>query len=280
MDLDLTEFRNLSGIIYPPFSSIPFEKYFYEYITRLNNIEINSKYIPVFWTELQISYGYDKNKLQTIMNNWDNTSKYFTIVQHDDGINVNLNENITIYGMGGNGNIPLPLTYDTPELFEKYRNNSKTIFCSFMGSITHTCRKIMIENENLKNNKNVIMMADNWSNDISKTKQEKFLEITSSSRFTLCPRGYGKTSFRLYEALKLNSIPVYIYDECFLPYTELLDWNKMVVLINIDEIDSLYNKLKTITDNQIIEMLDYYKVYEYLFTYEGMSNYVISNFSK
>ena len=48
--------------------------------------------------------------------------------------------------MGGNGHVPLPLTYDNPELFNRYKNNQKTIFCSFIGSITHHCRQIMIDN--------------------------------------------------------------------------------------------------------------------------------------
>jgi len=279
MNVELEEFRKLSGIIYPPFSMAPFEKYFYDYLQNSNNKEINEKYIPVFWTELQISCnGYNRNKLQNIMDNWDTDSKYFTIVQHDDGINVKLNNNITVYGMGGNGNIALPLTYDNPELFENYKNNSKTIFCSFMGSNTHQCRDIMLNK--LKNKEDIIMITDNWTNNINKSKQDKFLELTSSSRFTLCPRGYGKTSFRLYEAFKLKSIPIYIYDESFLPYTEIIDWNKMAILVPIEEIDNLYDKLKAITDEEINKMLEYYKKYEYLFTYEGMSNYVVNSFNK
>ena len=92
MKIELDEFRKLSGIIYPPFSMSPFEKYFYDFIQKSNNKEIIEKYIPVFWTEIQISCnGYDRNKLQNIMDNWDKDSKYFTIVQHDDGINVKLN---------------------------------------------------------------------------------------------------------------------------------------------------------------------------------------------
>jgi hypothetical protein len=276
--MDLAEFRKDSGIVYPPFALTYFEKYFYEYMCRnhINN-DIYNKYIPVFWTELQISH-YNKDKLQNIMKNWDIHNKYFTIVQHDDGINVQLHNNITIYGLGGNGNVPLPLTYDNPELFNRYKNNQKTIFCSFIGSITHHCRQIMIDN--LKNKDGIVIMTDNWTNQIDKQKQDRFLDITSKSRFTLCPRGYGKTSFRLYEALKLNSIPIYVYDDCFLPYTEIIDWNKMAVIIHINDINNLYDKIKSITDEQINEMLEYYRKYEFLFTYEGMSNYVVSNFKK
>jgi hypothetical protein len=273
----LDEFRKDSGIVYPPFSQMYFEKYFYNYIVKLNNNDISQKYIPVFWTELQIS-NYNKNKLQHAMNNLNKENNYFTVVQHDDGINVSLPINVNVFGMGGVGHIPLPLTYENTEVFEKYKNNPKTIFCSFVGSITHNCRKIMVDQ--LSNKNDILIMTDGWTNQINLEKQEKFLNVTSSSRFTLCPRGYGKTSFRLYEALKLNSIPIYIYDESFLPYTELIDWSKMAILIHVNDICNLYQILKSISDNQIHEMLEYSKKYEYLFTYEGMCDYVVNKVNK
>ena len=274
IELDNTsEFRNDSGIVYPPFSKMYFEKYFYNYMKELNNPKLFNRYIPVFWTELQISSYYNKDKLHSMINNLDENMNYFTIVQHDDGINISLPKNITLFGMGGNGHVPIPLTYENEELFEQYKNTDKTIFCSFIGSITHDCRKRMIEC--LKDKNDVIIQTDNWTNQIEKSKQDNFLSITSSSRFTLCPRGYGRTSFRLYECFKLKSIPIYIYDECFLPYMEILDWSKMAVLIHIDQINQLYDKIKSITDEDIQEMFNYYDKYSYLFSYKGMADYIL-----
>lgn len=275
--MDLTEFQKVSGIIYPPFSLCPFEKYFHDFIMNQNNKDVERKYIPIYWTELQIS-SYDRNKLQCIMDNWDKENTYFTIVQHDDGINISIPQNIKVFGMGGVGHIPLPLTYDNKDLFEKYKYNSKNIFCSFVGSITHLCRQRMVDT--LNKYTDVMISTDNWTNDINTSKQEHFLNITSNSRFTLCPRGYGKTSFRLYEAFKLKSIPVYIYDDCFLPYKEILDWTKMCVVIHISEIEQLYLILKSITDEQINDMFKYYAEHEYLFTYDGMCDYVVNNLNK
>ena len=212
------------------------------------------------------------------MNNLNKENNYFAVVQHDDGINVSLQNNVTVFGMGGVGHIPLPLTYENTEVFEKYKHNQKTIFCSFVGSITHNCRKNMVDQ--LSNKSDILIMITAWTNQINLEKQEKFLNVTSSSRFSLCPRGYGKTSFRLYEALKLNSIPIYIYDDCFLPYTELIDWSKMAILIHANDISNLYQILKSISDEQIHEMLEYSKKYEYLFTYEGMCNYLVNKLNK
>ena len=257
----------------PPFSQIYFEKYFYNYIQLFNNRIFKIDYIPVFWTELQIS-EYNKTQLQDTINQLDTKQSYFTIVQADDGIHIGIPNNVIVFGMGGTVHIQLPLTYENPELFEKYKNNTKHILCSFVGSITHDCRKIMVD-ELSYNSDIVFLINDVWTNQIELHKQEQFLQITSSSKFTLCPRGYGKTSFRLYEALKLQSIPIYIYDECFLPYTELLDWSKMAILIHINDINQLYSIITSITETQINEMRNYYTKYEYLFTYQGMCNYVL-----
>ena len=100
------------------------------------------------------------------------------------------------------------------------------------------------------------------------------MDISSKSGFTLAPQGYGKTSFRMYEALRLNSIPVYIYDNEWLPYKEVLDWSKLAVTVHIDDIVTLYDRLKGISDEQITEMLDYYHSVEHYFTYDGMCEYI------
>ena len=157
-------------------------------------------------------------------------------------------------------------------MFEEYKNNTKTVFCSFVGSLTHQCRVMMMS---VMNKPDVVLITDDWTNEIKEDKQQLFLDITSKSRFTLAPRGYGKSSFRMYEALRLNSIPVYIYDNEWLPYNEVLDWSKLAVLVHVDDIDALYDRLKGISDEQIMEMLDYYHSIEHYFTYDGMCEYVL-----
>ena len=229
----------------------------------------------MFWTELQIAHGFEniKDRLQSVIDKLQKDKTYFTIVQHDDGILIHMPNNVIVFGMGGIGDIPLPLTYDNTELFEEYKNNNKTVFCSFVGSLTHPCREIMLS---VMNKPDVVLITNNWTNRVEKDKQQLFLQTTSKSRFTLAPRGYGKTSFRMYEALRLNSIPVYIYDDEWLPYKEVLDWSKLAVLVHINHIHTLYNDLKEITDDQITEMLDYYHSVEHYFTYDGMCEYVLN----
>ena len=80
----------------------------------------------------------------------------------------------------------------------------------------------------------------------------------------------------MYEAFNLGCVPVYVYDTLWLPYTELLDWNKLAVLVHVNDIAGLYERLKAITDEEYNSMLEYYRKHVRLFTYEGMSDYVVS----
>jgi len=290
-------FRENSSIRYPPFCTVYFEKYFYEYIAKAYlekriGPAIYEHYIPVFWTEIQISKRYDDtlaNKVRTpdndflwklwgLLSTMSKQRNYFTVVQHDDGITMSSKPaNLITFAMGGVGNIPLPLTYnDTPE-FNTYKNKDKTVFCSFVGSLTHPCREHMVRL--LENKPGVFIVTNEWTNDIKEENQLLYLNVMSRSRFTLAPRGYGKTSFRLYEALRLGSVPIYIYDDKWLPYTDKIEWEKMAVLVHLDELDSLYDKIRGITDEEVTEMVRYYEEHSHLFSYDGMCEYIINSFS-
>jgi hypothetical protein len=233
-----------------------------------------AKYIPVFWTEINNS-RHDGAKLQTILDSLPRDKTYFAVVQHADGIRQRL-PNTRIFSMGGGsaGSIPLPLIYDNDDLFAKHKNTAKNIFCSFVGANTHPCRVQALKA--LGGKPDVVYSMNAWTNQIGKDKQDLFVDITARSKFTLAPRGYGKTSFRLYEAFKLGSVPVYIYDTPWLPYTDILDWNKLAVLIHVNDIAGMYDRLKSITDEKYNAMLQYYNEHARLFTYAGMSDYILS----
>lgn len=235
-----------------------------------------NRYIPIFWTENQIpSLTRDMHqRRQTAVDTLKKDQLYFTVVQHDDGIMATRLPRTVIFGMGGNGHIPLPLTYENPDLFKEFRENPKTHFCSFVGSLTHPCRMQAIKQ--LHNKPNIVLKVHTWTDKVPEANQKEFLDIMSKSRFTLAPRGYGKSSFRMYEAFYLKSIPVYVYDDSWLPYTELLDWKKMAVLVHISELPTLYETLLKITDKDIEAMLAYYEQHKDLFTYEGMSKYILT----
>ena len=71
-------------------------------------------------------------------------------------------------------------------------------------------------------------------------KDDQFLHLKAwdpefpkikESYFSICPRGYGPTSFRLYESIQMGTVPIYISDKFFLPYIEFLDWSEFAILL-------------------------------------------------
>jgi len=94
--------------------------------------------------------------------------------------------------------------------------------------------------------------------------------------FSLCPRGYGKTSFRINESLNLGAIPVYIYDEPWIPFEDELDFNEYGVLLHQGQLDDLDNILKSYNQEKINKMLEKgEEVYREYYTYEGCYDKII-----
>jgi hypothetical protein len=69
-----------------------------------------------------------------------------------------------------------------------------------------------------------------------------YIEIMASSRFVLCPRGFGTSSWRLFEALKMGRAPAIISDQWVSP--EGPAWNEFSVRIGEREIESIPKRLE------------------------------------
>ena len=277
--------------IYPPFKNgLYMEEYFLEYIEK-NEIITKRKYIPAFWTNFQIKSEFNsiKNILQEDLNIWvrDNPSKkgYFCIIQHADGSYLNLPENTIIYNGGNKGMYPIPLIYEdknnTLINIPKKTFNEKEILCSFVGNITSNnispnVRQIMFDT--FKNNK-LFRLIDSggWNPIVNKNLQNIFIDTTISSKFALAPRGYGRSSFRFFECFLLGSIPVYIWnDKNWLPFQQIINYDKLCIVIHISEINILEYKLKNITENKYNAMWNYYDKIKHLFELEGMTKQILS----
>jgi hypothetical protein len=282
-------FYHKTKVIYPPFKNgLYMEEYFFNKFIK-ENPQTKRKYIPAFWTNFQIEdlFYSQKNIIQNYLNNWINKNPsengYFTIVQHDDSVLLQLPKNTIIYG-ACSGNIPLPLIYEdnnnTLENTPKLKFNQKQILCSFVGSITSNhvqpnVRASMVYY--LKNNTNFLLNYNNqWTNNVNIINQNNFINTTLNSKFSLAPRGYGRSSFRFFEILKLETVPIYIWNDIeWLPYKDEIDYSKFSISINILEIHKLENILLNITEEQYNNMIEEYKKIEHKLSLEGMYQYII-----
>lgn len=273
---------------YPPFKNgLYLEEYF---ISKFNSNLPKTKrtYIPFPWTNFQIEHWFHsrKTEMQTQLDEWvrknQNDNGYFTIIQYDDGCLLNLPKNTIVYGCCS-GNIPIPLIYEDRNdmLISKKKDKpfeQKRILCSFVGTLTHHLRNTMINS--LKKHSDFVFVTDpNWSPIVSSDKQNKFIDMTCNSKFVLCPRGYGRNSFRFYEVLKLGSIPIYVWDDIeWLPYKDdsEVNYEKFCISINIKEIHNLKNLLSDIDCHKYNEMISEYNKIKHLFTIDGLYEYIVS----
>ena len=264
---------------YPPYHPGEYlEEYFYSLYQKLE-IKPEREYIDIFWSNIfcnKIWAGKEYPDLQGLLNtSLDENGKYFTVCQQDDGPFEDFPEDTMIFSAGGNrkkGNvIPIPLVCSSvPETLKR----DHKYFASFIGSNTYWVRTDMVKA--FRGKDDCLVKAGNWSINVGEEKLNNFLHVMSASKFSLCPRGYGTTSFRLYESMQLNTVPVYISDDHALPWSDELDWEEFCVIIDDDHIGDTYNILKNISDDTYNKMLKKgQELYNDYFSLQGVFNNII-----
>jgi hypothetical protein len=283
-------FRNSEIIEYPIHNkSEGIEQKFSTYIDSNNTPRSKLKYLPIQWTNYLIKNNYGKNieDLQLycddlIKNN--PNERYFTVVQYDGGPIVNLN-NCVVFSSGGmfgtknNENlsfIPIPLLTDP---HKRIRPKKKKYKIGYIGRNTHPIRGNLEDLLSI-NNENLIINIP--SDGVSKKDSKKFKDVLSKSIFSLCPRGFGPASFRLYESLEFGSIPIYVSDDFHLPYRDIIDWEKLCLLIKLDEINTIEKKVNDlINSGKFLEMINYGKFcHKNYFNFEYTISNIISEVEK
>jgi len=276
---------------YPPYVKDDngyLESFFFNYY--INNKKIfddkDRTLLPIWWTTLAVDNV--QLPIQKYIDVLPSNIKWFTVSQLDDGIKFKLPPNTLHFAAGGlGGGIPIPLICSPiPKLDcvvdstgeQREIDLSKSIFCSFVGSVTHPIRQKIIDyNKNQTLIKNTFFLPKNqWSQHVSDNHLQDFQVVTQASQFALAPRGYGLSSFRLYEIMQLGAIPVYVSDKHWLPFTDELDWNEFCVLLGEKDIPNLYEILLNISPEKQERMFQKGKeVYESHFTLESVCKQIL-----
>lgn len=224
------------GPAYPPYHKGPYlEEYFFqEFLRRGKSVE--QYFVPVFWTNCYLS-GIT-NGLQEELDKLDPERLYFCVSQHDDAIKEKLPQKTIHFNAGGNKDgIPIPLVCSKIPRLNLPLFKEKTIFCSFVGSMTHPTREKMWRELNDKSGFEIFTKP--WEAEVGSLAKDFFIHKTTESLFSLCPRGYGASSFRFYEALQLGAVPVFIYDKPWFPYEDYIDWDLFSVRVHESQIDKI-----------------------------------------
>lgn len=240
-------------------------------MANAGTIKTDLIYLPISWTAYYCNNGFgneqSKRELQEYINTLPKDKKFFTVVQYDDGIMVDF-PNCMVFAAGGKPDdaIPIPLLCDPHKVEGDIK---KDIPISLVANLnTHPIRQEIAK----------AMYGKDYCY-IGKHGTEKYVEILRRSYFTMCPRGYGKTSFRLYEAIQLGTIPIYITDEPWLPYRDGFGGSVIYDYMYKDHFlkrDGFINNFYELSQDSAWykKVIDRLKNIQYMFTYDYVAGYI------
>lgn len=175
---------------------------------------------------------------------------YVTVSQNDQGL-AGFNEidmttipNILVLSAGGYGHVPIPLVKQSEPVRNQTLLKDRSKVVSFLGSLENAPNELREKvvkqvTEEFEEHERFTGIHDEWR------------DIMADSRVSLCPRGFGRTSYHLYEAIHMGLVPVYVYSDIpWLPYGELFD--SFGFKTSIDALPSLLQKLRNVTDEELM----------------------------
>ena len=117
----------------------------------------------------------------------------------------------------------------------------KDIKFSFIGSTTtHWTRKKLVDIF-----ENCYDSGKHWGLETNdKQFKYKYIEMLGRSQYSLCPRGTGISSIRIFESMAMESFPVIISDGYETPLKEEIDWQRISVHIKESDIGKIPDILK------------------------------------
>ena len=251
------------------------EQDFLTYLRKHPHLLVNTPgeadwhYLPIYWTRWHLQHKYGKTgqpELQTEVNKRiQHDPKTFTICQYDDGPLVELgNTLVFLSSRKTETGLDIPLV-SSPHRAPFFRP-SKTYLASFLGRIsTHPIREQMAQQVQARND---VYIYDGHK------PPKTFVRDMLASYLALCPRGYGGSSFRLFEAMQLGVAAFVIGELDTRPFKHYINWNDVSLFSSSpDDINSVLDSLDR---EELLQMgLRARKLYQDKLAYQKWCPYVL-----
>ena len=183
-------------------------------------------YVPLFipWTDSWVNnkFRYPDGFVSRLKELLRDDVLYITVVQSDQGLagkcEWEFMPNVVVLSAGGFGHVPIPLLMGE-QIASASESDKKTVMFTFLGNTgSHKVLRHQMCTDVQK-----FAQAHRLSSEVC-TKLENWKEVLSHSNVGLCPRGFGRTSFRLFETIQLGTVPWYVYDDVeWIPYRKIWD---------------------------------------------------------
>jgi hypothetical protein len=232
-------------------------------------------YIPIFipWVDHLVStkYMYPDGFVTALLSVLRPNVPYITVSQNARGLKGKVGiqiktmiPNLIVLSAGGHGHVPIPLLQQ-----DEPRNNyvdvaNRTIGISYVGSLINApnnVRQILHDQlvtqygiDSKKKSTTTTTLHPNTTHFHYKYYYgDQWRNVMAQSKWSLVPRGFGRTAYHLMETLQMGLIPVYIYldnDLPWIPYAKLFP--RMGYVTNFGSVTSLIETtLQTISDDEI-----------------------------
>lgn len=193
-------------------------------------------YLPVYWTRYHWNHDHGRTGGEFLQQQASgqilDEEKTFTVCQDSDGTKVDLGKTVLFLASRRGESFDVPLLiypHETPSPWP-----AKRWLASFMGKLrTHPIRSEMQRSLSKRDGTNI----QDGVRDVS-----LFVEQILQSYIALCPRGYGPTSFRFYEAMQLGVVPLLISDVDNRPFKAFLPWDQISLYAElVEDIEDILN---------------------------------------
>lgn len=245
---------NSQPIIYPAYNDdYGVEQDFLKYLEKNRNLVVDDPvladwhYLPSYWTRWHLNHEYASKGLselkELVGKSILKASKTFTVCQYDDGAVIEL-KGVTQMLSSRKGIVGIDIPLLAKPLKVPWIKPKKTVLASFMGRLsTHPIREEMTEC--LAEIPDVEIVDGNY--DVT-----TYISTMLRSKIALCPRGYGGSSFRFYEAMQLGIVPLLIGDKDTRPFKNLINWDNCSFYVN--NVKDVKTLIMNIPDERLVQM--------------------------
>ena len=208
---------------------------------------------------------------------------YVAITQDDQGLfkMTDIMPNVLSMSAGGYGNIALPLIKGTLPYDElpvpivgtgTGKGNEELRYwmneVGFYGSLRQGTGRLQLLNGFMR------AISQHGVRGKHLSSRPDWQKLVAHTMFNMAPRGFGRTSFRLYEIIQIGRLPIYMYDDLpWIPYKGTnISIENFAFLVNHSNLNIVAKEVARMRANsqELQARMDQVKVARIHYTYDGL----------
>ncbi len=230
---------------------LPLEEIIIKYLSDNNNYKNDYTIMDIGLTYACNTWGIQgaNDYLNDIIKNTEVQKTKIFISQHIWSPYLNFGDNRMVFSChaGNNDHIPIPLY----SMHYKNLNQKKKKDFGFLGALgTNSIRKKL---KDLFPSK-VHAAKYGWNLEKDEDNHKKYINHLNKNYFSLCPRGTGPGSIRLYESMGCGCIPIIVSDDYKKPLDWYLNWDDFSITVPESEIANIPDIINSVSDDEMEKM--------------------------